>query len=114
MAKAVAFMDAADLTSTFDDAEELRDASVTLWIHSGIASSDVISCKRLGEYHSGENHSAAVAILASIDAALAEHLRRLLGLKTKAAYSGARASADDVKAAQRAASKLLEAARVHV
>src|SRR5690606_11473997 len=49
LAKATAFMDAAELTSTFDDTQELRDASVTLWIHSGIASTDFICCKRLGE-----------------------------------------------------------------
>lgn len=30
LAKATAFMDAAELTSTFDDTQELRDASVTL------------------------------------------------------------------------------------
>ena len=112
LAKATAFMDAAELTSTFDDTQELRDASVTLWIHSGIASTDFICCKRLGEYHSSENHSTAVGILATVDSSLAEQLRRLLGLKTKAAYSGAPASADDAKAAQRAASRLLEAARI--
>lgn len=113
LGKATAFMDAAELTSAFDDTQELRDASVTLWIHSGIASSDVICCRRLGEYHSSENHSTAVSILATVDSSLAEQLRRLLSLKTKAAYSGAPASADDAKAAQRAASRLFEAARIH-
>src|SRR5690606_22173430 len=106
-------MDAAELTLTFDDTQELRDASVTLWIHSGIASSDFICCKRLGEYHSSENHSTAVDILKTVDSSLAEQLRRFLRLKTKAAYSGAPASAEDAKVAQRAASSSLEAARIH-
>lgn len=113
LAKATAFMDAAELTSTFDDTQELRDAIVTLWIHSGIASSDFICCKRLGEYHSSESHGTAVGVLAAVDSGLAEQLRRLLGLKTKAAYSGAPTSAEDVKSAQRAATRLIEAARVH-
>ena len=113
LAKATAFMDAPELTSAFDDTQELRDAFVTRGIHSGIASSDVICCRRLGEYHSSENHSTAVGILATVDSSLAEQLRRLLSLKTKAAYSGAPASADDAKAAQRAACRLLEAARSH-
>lgn len=112
LAKATAFMDAAELTSTFDDTQELRDASVTLWIHSGIASSDFICCKRLGEYHSSENHSTAVGVLATVDSSIAERQRRLLSLKTKAAYSGAPASAGDARAAQRAAARLLEAARL--
>lgn len=111
LAKAIGFMEAAELTSTFDDTHELRDASVTLCIHSGIAASDYICCMRLGEYHSSESHSSAVGILASVDPELAEQLRRLLRMKTKAAYSGAPASAEDAKAAQRAATKLLKAAR---
>ncbi|MCC6309591.1 MAG: hypothetical protein IT345_01625 [Trueperaceae bacterium] len=113
MAKAAGFMEAAELTTTLDETNELRDAFVTLWIHSGIASSDFICCKRPGEYHSSENHDAAVGILANVDQELAEQLRRLLRLKTKAAYSGAQASADDAKVAQRAATRLLEAARSH-
>lgn len=113
LAKAIGFMEAAELTSTFDDTHELRDASVTLCIHSGIASSVYICCKRLGEYHSSESHRSAVGILASVDPELAEQLRRLLRMKTKAAYSGAPASAEDAKAAQRAATRLLRAARSH-
>lgn len=104
-------MEAAELTKTFDEGSELRDAYVTLWIHSGIASADYICCKRLGESHSSDNHSAAVAVLAEIDKELAEHLRRLLRLKTKSGYSGAPTSADDEKVAERAADRLLRAAR---
>ncbi len=54
-------MEAAEPTTTLDETSELRDASVTLWIHSGVASGDFICCKRLGEYHSSENHDAAGA-----------------------------------------------------
>lgn len=111
LTKASGFMEAAELTRTFDDAGQLRDALVTLCIHSGIASADVICCKRLGEHYSGENHSAAADVLARADDELAEQLRRLLRIKTKAGYSGAPASADDEKVANRAATRLLAAAR---
>jgi hypothetical protein len=113
LAKANGFMEAAELTKTFDEAIELRDACVTLWIHSGIASADYLCCKRLGEHHSSDNHNGAVAILAEVDQELSEHLRRLLRLKTKAGYSGAPASADDGKVAERAATRLPQAARSH-
>lgn len=76
LAKATGFMEAADLAKTFDEGTELRDAYVTLWIHSGIPSADYLCCERLGEFHSSENHSAAVAVLAEVDKELAEHLRR--------------------------------------
>lgn len=111
LAKANGFMEAAELAKAFDEAVELRDACVTLWIHSGIAAADYICCKRLGDYHSSTNHNAAVAVLAEVDKELAEQLRRLLRLKTKAGYSGAPTSADDVKVAERAADRLLQAAR---
>lgn len=77
--------------------EALCDASVTLWIPSGIAPSDFICCKRLGEYHWRENHSTGVGILATVDSSPAERLRRLLGPKTKAAYSGAPGGAADAR-----------------
>jgi len=106
-------MEAAEITDQLDDDHKLRDAVVTLLIHSGIASSDVICCKRLGEYHVGDDHSAAATLLARVDKDLAEQLRRLLSMKTKAAYSGAPSGADDLKTARRAAQKLLEAAQQH-
>ena len=111
LAKANGFMEAAELTKSFDEGVELRDAYVTLWIHAGIAAADVICCKRLGEYHSSDDHSAGIAVLAEVDKELAEHLRRVLRLKTKASYSGAPASADDEKVTERAARRLLLAAR---
>ncbi len=70
LAKANGFMEAAELTRTFDEAVELRDACVTLWIHSGIAAADFVCCKRLGEYHSSSNHNSAVAVLAGAPAGL--------------------------------------------
>lgn len=113
LAKANDFMEAAEVAKAFDEADELRDACVTLWTRSGTASADYLCCTRLGEYHSSDNHNAAVAILAEVDKELAEHLRRLLSLKTKAGYSGAPASAEDAKVAERAAFKLLQTARSH-
>ena len=84
---------------------------VTLCVHAGIAGADVICCARLGEHAQGENHAEAVDLLRSADREPAQHLRTLLGMKTKAGYSHLVASNDDVKRAGRAAEALLEAAR---
>ena len=69
---------------TFTREEDLADAYVTLCIHAGIAASDVISCKRLGEHAQGDDHGEAVSLFVAVDGKLAEDLRALLGMKTKA------------------------------
>ena len=105
--KANQFSSAAELVETFTREEDLADAYVTLCIHAGIAASDVITCKRLGEHAQGE----AVSLLAAVDGKLAEDLRALLGMKTKVGYSEMPASAEDVKRARRSAKRLVDAAQ---
>jgi hypothetical protein len=78
---------------------ELRDAYVTLAVHSGIASSDVIAASVLGEYSSGDSHSAAVSLLKKADSASGTQLARLLELKTKAGYGHNTVSHRDVMTA---------------
>jgi hypothetical protein len=109
LAKAAGFMEAAEIADQLDDDHKLRDAVVTLLIHSGVASSDVICCERLGEHRVGDDHSAAATLLERVDKGLAEQLRRLRSMKTSAAYSSAPSGADDLNTARRAAQKLLEA-----
>lgn len=111
MLKAEGFLQAAADIDLLDEAGELRDAVVTLHVHAGIAAADVISCVRLGEHSTGENHADAVAVLQRANPSSAKHLRTLLGVKTKAGYSHASASAVEAKKAARAANQLVEDAR---
>lgn len=109
MKKASQFWSAAELVETFTGEEDLADAYVTLCIHAGVAASDVITCKRLGEHAQGDDHGAAVSLLAEVDSKLGEDLRTLLGMKTKVGYSTLPASANDVKRANRSAKRLIDA-----
>lgn len=112
LAKAVQFFDvAADVTDLADDDRDSGDAYVTLLVHSGIASADAICCARLGEYSSGENHQEAAGLLSkAAGTVMANNLRTLLGLKTKAGYSHTPMTQTDRKRALRAATELLAAA----
>ncbi|MFN3866523.1 MAG: hypothetical protein ACK4MD_07395 [Demequina sp.] len=111
-AKARQFADVCDLIEHDASVDgDLVDAYVTLAVHSGIASADVICISALGAYWANGNHDQAVTLLARADAKAANHLRRLLALKTKAGYSHRPASAADVKTAAAAHQTLLEIAR---
>lgn len=111
LAKARQFIDAAALVDDFTgDDQDLADAYVTLCVHAGIAAADAICCARLGVHATGQDHSAATALLIQVDKSLAKDLQRLLGLKTKAGYSSAPSSAADRRAAGRTAARLVEAA----
>ncbi|HEX5308479.1 MAG TPA: hypothetical protein VFW38_05290 [Solirubrobacteraceae bacterium] len=81
---------------------------------SASTASDVICSLTLGTYIQGEDHQAAVAHIAKVrpgGPALADSLRTLLTMKTRAGYSHEHVNATDRKRAGRAAQKLLSAAR---
>lgn len=84
--KAAQFYDAAEtIRELADDEGEIRDAFVTLCVHSGIAAADAICCAALGEHAQGESHSDAVQLLAQVNPGGGElglDLQTLLGLKT--------------------------------
>jgi hypothetical protein len=110
--KAVEFFDAATLIA--DPAEEeaaSTDAFVMLCIQAGITASDVICCTRLGIHAQGQDHNEAVTLLSQANSESAKHLRVLLGMKTKAAYSHTGISAADARREGRAAEALVETAR---
>ena len=66
--KAAQFLSAAtQIADLADEEAEIADVYVTLCVHSGIASADVICCSRLGEHASSENHNEAVALLGKAD-----------------------------------------------
>lgn len=103
--KATEFHDAAVLV------EHLPNAAVDLFVLAGIAAADVICCSRLGVHAAGENHVEAIALLEKAEREVAKHLRTLLNLKSKVAYTHQSVTTEDHKNAGRAASNLLEAAR---
>lgn len=90
--------------------EQSTDAFVSLAVLSGIASSDVICCRRPGEYASGQSHSEAVELLAQADKRAARALNVLLGLKASAEYQPAAMSLANCRRAKRAMETLLEVA----
>ena len=70
----------------FDDAtrnSDHGDVYVTMAIHSGIASSDVICAAKLGEYSAADSHGAAVTLLMKANPEAASLLSKLLNMKTK-------------------------------
>ncbi|PPF52848.1 hypothetical protein C5B94_11430 [Clavibacter michiganensis] len=110
--KARRFGDAAELfaDSASDDVDEFGDAYVTLAVHAGIASGDVISILANGEYSPTGSHQESVAVLRRASPDAAKHLDRLLSLKTMAGYALRPVSADDVAKARRAHEALLDIA----
>lgn len=59
-----------------DEGDTVADAVVTLYIHAGIAASDAICARALGEHAKGENHADAVSLLRSVTQDGAKHLPR--------------------------------------
>ena len=110
MAKAAEFFLAAETIASAIEDQNVTDAYVTLCVHAGIAAADAICCARLGEYAQGDDHQEAVALLSKADRANAKHLRALLDMKTRSAYSAVPASLTDQKRAGRAAAALVTAA----
>jgi hypothetical protein len=104
--KATEFYDAAVLVEDVGP-----NAAVDLWVDAGIAAADAICCFRLGVYATGENHNEAIALLEKAEPDMAKHLRTLLNLKSKVAYSHQSVTGDDRKKAGRAALNLVEGAR---
>lgn len=94
----------------FDDAtrnSEHGDVYVTLAVHSGIASSDVICATKLAEYSSADSHAAAVTLLKKANPEAAALLSKLLNMKTKSAYGHRAVNASEVRSAESAHKKLL-------
>lgn len=111
LAKARQFAEVAhQVLELADEAADVADAFVTLAVHSGIASADVICAGRLGEYARGDNHNEAVELLGKADKDSTKHLRTLLGMKTFAGYSYTPVSATDRLKAERAMDALLAVA----
>lgn len=115
--KAIQFFEAAQNVGVLaDDEAEARDGVVTLFVHAGIAASDFICCRALGQYAGGsKSHDAAIRLLRSVrhpdGGESSKCLEKLLRVKTKAGYTHRPVTADERKRAERAAQDLVEAAR---
>jgi hypothetical protein len=115
MRKAEQFYAAAEtIQDVADDEAETRDAFVTLCVLAGIAAADVLCCLSLGRHARGDDHQQAMALLRRVapgGSELSNALSVLMGMKTRAGYGHAAVTADQGKRAERAAKRLLDAAR---
>lgn len=110
--KAKQFWDAAQtIEALADESADVSDAYVTLIVHAAIAASDVVCCAALGVHSVGENHNAAIGLLAKVESALADDLSTVLNTKTRAGYSPQPVSAADRKKVERAGRRLMDAMR---
>lgn len=111
--KASQFAEAFDTIYEFaDEPGDVADACVTLAVHSGIASADVITCTRLQQHAQGDDHAQAVALLQkAAGTSISRHLDTLLGMKSRAGYSHDPATAAQLKKAKRAMDALLDTVR---
>ena len=107
LADAEAFLEAATIATN-------PDVVATNAIHAAIAAADAVCCIALRERSADANHTAAVELLAQVDARLSAALARALGRKTQAAYETRDVSATDAAACVRQATTLLKAARIRV
>lgn len=106
------FVDAIDtllLLETPDD-PDVADAIVSLRVTAGIAAADVICCARLGRHSTSSKHGDGVTLLKPVDGTLANHLRRLLQMKSKAQYGSLAVSERELKTSARAVEALVAAA----
>lgn len=108
LAKAEEFFEAA---SAVDTLVEGHDPAATLYIHAGIAASDVLCCRALGRHAQGQDHAEAVALLRSVDRTAANHLATLLKNKTRAGYGSRPLPAGAHRQIQRAATHLIDLVR---
>jgi hypothetical protein len=86
---AVAYLDVAELVLDDKDRIEMPGVAAGLAVLAGIASSDAVCARRLGQIHRGDDHRAAAALLAQATPdgkKLAATLLRLIDIKDEAHY----------------------------
>lgn len=108
LAKAEEFLADAELLASDPDR---RNSAAGLYVDAGIAASDVICCRTLGEHAHGQDHNHAIRLLARVDRDRSRDLAVLLKNKSLISYSAERLPAAEFKKIQRAATRLVDAAR---
>lgn len=108
LAKAIEFLDDADLLASDPDR---RHSAAGLYVDAGIAASDVICCRTLGEHAQGQDHNDAIRLLGRVDSDRSKDLATLLRNKSLISYSAEPLPASEFRRVQRAATRLVQAAR---
>ncbi|WP_244873020.1 hypothetical protein [Mycolicibacterium sp. TY66] len=108
--KAIEFFNEAE--KMLEDNQNATSAAGTLLVNAGIAASDVICCVQLGRHATGSDHQQAVSLLTKVNPDRGKDLSVLLKTKNKVSYAHERISAAEYKQLQRAASHLVEAAKL--
>lgn len=111
---AEAYLEVADLVLEESSRVEMPGVAAGLAVLAGIAASDAICARRLGQIHRGEDHRAAGDLLkqATPDGRkLAATFRRLIDIKDEAHYGLTIVSTQRARGAVRAARQLVERGR---
>lgn len=114
MSKAREFFTSAEKLGVLAEPTDPVDAQVELFIQAGIAAADVVCCVQMGLHASGQDHKDAVALLKQVDSKLSVDLSTVLSLKARTSYGAERATLNHLKQARRAATHLLDGARLRV
>ncbi|WP_432546111.1 HEPN domain-containing protein [Kineococcus sp. SYSU DK004] len=109
-----AFLEVAELVlEESGDGLATPQVSASLAVLCGIAASDAVCCRRLGERSRGQDHRQAVDLLAGVrpeGPAMARDLRRLLEIKDQAHYAATMVSAARAEQAVQWARRMFDAA----
>lgn len=104
------YLETADLVASEDGAA--INVCVGNAILAGIAAGDAICMSAVGEYYSGQDHTAAADFLGRVDRDLGRQLRDLVGLKPAAHYGDRLLRPVDRDLSLRRAASLVSAARM--
>lgn len=113
VAQARKFLETAELILDVDDDLATPGVAAALAVLSGVAASDALCCRSLGQRSRGQDHREAVALLAQVGPdgrALSRALARLLDVEDGAQYGLVFLGTTRAKAAVKNAAVLTEAA----
>ncbi|MDP9220630.1 MAG: hypothetical protein M3P23_08835 [Actinomycetota bacterium] len=112
-----AYLEVADLVLAEHQGEEFLNVAAGLAVLAGIAASDAICSRRLGQIHRGDDHRAAADLLARATpdgAKLAATFRRLIDVKDEAHHGVGVVAASKARNTLRWAQHLVDRARQEV
>lgn len=111
------FLEVAEMTAGEAGDMEYTSAAAALAVLAGIAASDAACCAALGRRARGQDHQQATRLVEQVEpggSRAAKALRRLLSLKDEAHYGLFDVGGQDLQAALRQASTLVDFAAVTV
>lgn len=111
------FLEVAEMTAGETGDVEYASAAATLAVLAGIAASDAACCAALGRRSRGQDHQQATKLVGQVEPGgpqAANALRRLLSLKDEAQYGFFDVGGQDLQAAIRQATTLVDFAAAAV